>query len=154
MVNVLGTGIDLREIMAFMTALTFFIILLSCVESVPGQPFNFRYDLIPEKTIYIFNLMYIDDFNFFNSEKKGTCLGLADELSVYASGATNPSFQELLTFMIEWPGRAVFGCGLRGLGLIVGLSIIAYWTLELVKVSGSFMQLLDPVFRLMGWIIK
>jgi len=48
----------------------------------------------------------------------------------------------------------VFGCGLRGLGLIVGLSIIAYWTLELVKVSGSFMQLLDPVFRLMGWIIK
>jgi len=46
------------------------------------------------------------------------------------------------------------GCTIKGAFFFVGMAILVKWGIEFLKAGGAIMQILDPIFRLLGWLMK
>jgi hypothetical protein len=73
--NLFNFGISFNEIMMFATAITFLFALLSPIYTASQTKRDVNLLDYPGDTVYAFNYLWFDNFNFFNDKTPIACLG-------------------------------------------------------------------------------
>jgi hypothetical protein len=164
----LGTGFNLgitfEDVLVICLIATFFLTIIAPV----ANNTSFEVMGIPGYIGFSFNTLWFDNWSFFkDTPHQLTCAGIVTDIKLIGTTAqidtaqwgalgvfynayvvTNPLGQ-LLSIMINlfiFLGDLIFGCGLGGIRLFIGVAIVAYILFKAVPLISVILQALGALF--------